>query len=242
MASKHLRRLALVAGLGCAALAVLTPGTAKAANLGGDDGSCQTAANLGSKVWSETPGFVKEAVSSSGPFGATAISAIRMIDKGVQIWNKLANDKSWAKIGPRRMDFNEWNQGHLIGFTERMFLSGIPAPNPVKFDFHKTGHDGEVKVVVCRIPKKGPPIVVKSFTVPANAPEGKIKSFTINKAKGHVISVVLHGKSLSRSLNYKLRAKLVYEDDPPEHEVSGSRGDGTTVSAPRTSGTVSAPR
>ncbi len=212
--------------------------------MAGTDGSCQTAANLGSKVWNETPDMVKNAVSSSGPFGATAMNAAKLIDKGIKIWNALAKDKSWAKIGPRRMDFGEWNQGHLLGFTERMFISGIPSPNPVKFDFHKTGHDGEVKVVVCKVPKQGPAKVVKSFTVPADSPEGKVKSFTIDNAKGHVITVVLHGKSLSRSLSYKLRAKLVFEDDEPEHVVSGPRGsNGTTVSGTRTEpNTHTAPR
>lgn len=190
-----------------ALLFALTPSIAHA----GD--SCSTVADVSSKVWNETPGIVKNAIASAGPFGASAMKAAKLIDEGVKIWNKLANDKSWAKIGPRRMDFDEWNTGTLIGPTERMFISGIPALNPVKIDFHKLDYDGKVDVVVCRVPEKGKPKAIKSFTVGAGAANGKVKSFTIDDAKGDIITVVLHGKSVAKKLKYKVRAKFVYEEE-----------------------------
>jgi hypothetical protein len=186
--------------------------------------SCSTVADVSSKVWNETPGVVKNAIASAGPFGASAMKAAKLIDEGIKIWNKLANDKSWAKVGPRRMDFDEWNTGTLIGPTERMFISGIPAVNPVKIDFHKLDHDGKVHVVVCRVPEKGKPTAIKSFTIKAGAPKGKVKSFTIDDAKGDVITVVLHGKSVAKKLKYKVRAKFVYEDESTTtRTASGAR-------------------
>jgi hypothetical protein len=197
--------------------------------------SCTTVANTSSKVWNKTPGVVKQAIAATGPFGATAIKAVKLIEEGVKIWNKLAKDDSWAKIGPRRLDFDKWHDGTLIGPTERMFISGIPAVNPVQIDFHKLDHDGEVKVVVCKVPEKGKAEVLKSFTVEPKAKKGEIKSFRVDDAKGKIITVVLHGKSVAKKLEYKVRVKMIYEEEEKKDE-------GTKVSAPRGGTKVSAPR
>lgn len=215
-------RARLFAWIFAGAIVALTPAAAEAS-----EGSCATVADVSAKVWNKTPGVVKDAIASSGPFGATAMKAAKLIEEGVKIWNKLASDKSWAKIGPRRMDFGEWNTGTLIGPTERMFISGIPAVNPVKIDFHKLDHDGKVKVVICRVPEKGKARAIKSFTVQPGAPTGKVKSFTIDDAKGDIITVVLHGKSVAKKLQYKVRAKFVYDDEQVEsghrHTAPGAR-------------------
>ena len=222
-----LRPLALMAALAGPVAVLAAPSTAHAAD------SCKTVAGVGSKVWEETPPVVKNAIASSGPFGATAIKAIKLLDEGVKIWNKIVKDTSVAKIGARAMGYGEWNNGTLIGSTERMFVTPMPAINPVQIDFHKLGHDGKVKVVVCQVPEKGAAKAVRSFTVEAGAPNGLVKSIKLNKAKGHVITVVLHGKSVTKSLKYKVRTKLIFEN---------AEDNAKTVTAPRTDNTVSAPR
>ena len=161
------------------------------------EGSCATIADVGSKVWKVAGPTVKSSIASTGPFGATAANAIKMIETGIKNWNKIVGDKSWAKIGPRRMDFEEWSQGTLIGSTERMFLSGIPALNPVVVDFHKLDGKGKVTVVVCKVPEKGKAKDVATFTVDSATRTGKVRSINIPNAKGNIISVVLHGKSLT---------------------------------------------
>ncbi len=225
------RALALGLGLALAGAVLVAPREARAE----DKGSCTTVANVGSKVWSKTPGFVKTAIAKAGPFGATAMEAMKMIDEGIKIWNKLAGDKTWAKIGPRRLDFGEWNTGTIFGSTERMFISGIPAVNPVEIDFHKLDHEGRVKVVVCKVPEKGKPKAVKSFEVEANAPKGKVKTVRIDSAKGNVITVVLHGKSVTNKLQYKVRARMIHPDDADATTVVTGERDGgkTTVSGQR---------
>jgi hypothetical protein len=233
------RWLSLAAVLAVPVALVAAPTQAHAAD------SCKTVADVSSKVWAETPPVVKTAISNSGPYGATAIKAIKLIDEGVKIWNKLAGDKSWAKIGPRRMDFGEWNTGTLLGPTERMFVSGIPAVNPVEIDFHKLDHDGKVKVVICKIPDKGKggAKVVKSFTVEPGAPKGLVKTVKIPAAKGNIITVVLHGKSATNKLKYKVRAKWLFEEEEDDSSttVTAPRED-NTVTAPREDNTVTAPR
>lgn len=232
-------KLSYIAGLALT-LAVptallLAPDTAQAAD------SCKTVADVSSKVWAETPPSVKNAIANTGPVGATTIKALKLLDKGIRIWNKLAGDKSWAKVGPRRLDFEEWNKGKLIGPTERMFVSGVPALRDVQVDFHKLGNDGKVKVVICTVPQKGKAKAVKSFTVQPGAKKGLVRSVKIKKAKGNIITVVLHGKSVSKSLEYKVRAKMLFEDDDNGTTVTAPRED-NTVSAPRNDNTVSAPR
>ena len=128
--------LALLGG----GLVAAAPSDAQAAD------SCTTVANVSSKIWKKTPAVVKTAIAKSGPFGATAMEALKMIDEGIKLWNKFADDGP-AKVGARRIDFEAWNKGTLWGPTERMFISGIPAVNPVVVDFHKLDHAGKVKVV-----------------------------------------------------------------------------------------------
>ncbi len=194
----------------------LAPTDARAAD------SCKTAADVGSKVWKNTPGIVKTAIAKSGPFGASAIEALKLIDEGIKIWNKIAGD-GWGKIGRRRLDFETWEKGTLVGPTERMFVSGIPAVNPVVVDFHKLDHAGKVKVVVCKVPEKGKAVAVKSFEVDPDAPKGKVKTVRIDDAKGHVISVVLHGKSVAKKLQYKVRARMIHPEDDDADTVAGHR-------------------
>ena len=206
--------------------------------------SCTTVANVGSKVWEKTPGVVKSAIAKSGPFGATAMETLKMIDEGIKLWNKIAGDESVLKIGARRMDFETWNKGTLWGSTERMFVSGIPAVNPVEVDFHKLDHAGKVKVVICKVPEKGKAVAVKSFEVDPDAPVGKVKTVRINDAKGNIITVVLHGKSLTNKLQYKVRARMIHPEDEdadtvptPSREggtaTHGVSNDGNTYTAPR---------
>ncbi len=139
------------------------------------------------------------------------------------------------------MDFEAWNKGTLFGSTERMFISGIPAVNPVEVDFHKLDHAGKVKVVVCKVPEKGKPVAVKSFTVDPDAKKGKIKTVRIDDAKGNIITVVLHGKSFSNKLQYKVRARMIHPEDDDAGTVP-TRGPGTATHGVSNGTTVTADR
>lgn len=189
-----------------------------------DEGSCATAASTGAKVWDKAGPLVKKALTTSGPVGATAAQVATWVERGIQLWNLIVADDSWAKIGPRRLDFEKsFDEGTLIGPTERLFLTGIPATNPSTVDFNKVDFDGEVSVTVCKIPEKGAPIHVSTFTVDKDTKVGPVRSIDIPNAKGFVIAVALHGKSLAKKLKYKVRVKntaFLPEED-------------NTVSAPR---------
>jgi hypothetical protein len=171
-------------------------------------GSCTTAANTGSKVWKHAGPVVKNSLKTTGPVGATAAQVASFVEQGVKLWNKIAKDDSWAKIGPRRLDIDKgFDEGTLVGPTERLFLTGVPATNPVIVDINKVDHNGKVKVVVCMVPEKGSAKEVKSFTIDKDTKKGNLKSIKIPNAKGHVIAVALHGKSVGKKLKYKVRVK-----------------------------------
>jgi len=194
-----------------ALLGIFAAALAASPVLADDDGSCTTAANTGAKVWKVAGPVVKNSLSSSGPAGATAAQVAGFVEKGIKLWNNIAGDDTWAKIGPRRLDFDKsFEEGTLVGSTERLFLSSIPATNPVTVDIHKLDFDGEVKVVVCKIPEKGKAVHVKTFTIDKDTPNGKVKSIDIDDAKGNVIAVAFHGKSVAKKLKYKVRAKMSY--------------------------------
>lgn len=189
-----------------------------------ETGSCATAASTGAKVWDKAGPLVRSALTTSGPVGATAAQITTWVDRGIQLWNLIAGDESWAKIGPRRLDFEKsFDEGTLIGPTERLFLTGIPATNPTTVDFNKVDFDGEVSVTVCKVPEKGQPVHVATFTVDKNTKVGNVRSIEIPDAKGNVIAVALHGKSLGKKLQYKVRAK----------NTAFLPEEGKTVSAPR---------
>ena len=211
---RHAR--ALVPALLLASFVLVT--LPKSARGDANGGSCTTVANVTSTVWKHAGPTVKQALNTSGPYGATAAKALQLIDEGIKIWNKIVGDQTWAKVGPRRMDFDRWNQGTLIGPTERMFVSSIPAVNPVTVDVNKLDNDGEVKVVVCKVPERGKAEAVSTFTIDKSTKKGQVRSIEIGNAKGHVISVVLHGKSLAKSLKYKVRARFSYDDEQVEKD------------------------
>jgi hypothetical protein len=205
-----------------------------------ESGSCNTVANVTSTVWDKTGPTVKSALNTSGPFGATAAKTLTLLEKGIKIWNKISGS-TWAKVGPRRLDFEKWEQGTLIGPTERMFISTLPALNPVTVDINKLDHEGKVKVVVCKVPEKGKAKLVKAVTIEAGAKNGRVASIDIPDAKGHLVTVVLHGKSVAKKLQYKVRVKMDYPtEEPPQKGTTytGKREEGTKHTGKREQGTT----
>lgn len=208
-------------GIGLALVVVLAPTAAEAA----EKGSCETTADVGSKIWKVAGPTVKQALGKAGPHGVAAAKAAQLIEQGIKFWNSLAGDKTWAKIGPRRLDFGEWNKGTLIGPTERMFVSSIPAPNPVTVRFEKLDFKGKVKIVVCKVPERGKPVQVKAFTVDDSTKKGHVETIAVPGAMGNVITVVLHGKSVANKLQYRVKARLDQDDEQPAptRRVTGER-------------------
>jgi hypothetical protein len=201
-------------------LSLATPSSARA-----EEGACATAASTGAKIWEKAGPLVKSALATAGPTGATAAQVARYVERGIELWNLIVGDESWAKIGPRRLDFEKsFDEGTLIGPSERLFLTGVPATNPVTVDFNKVDFDGEASVTVCKVPEKGPAIHVTTFTVDKATKVGNVRSIAIADAKGYVISVALHGKSLAKKLKYKVRAKNTsFRPEVDDTVVTGQR-------------------
>jgi hypothetical protein len=208
----HLVRGAALAVAALAVSLILTVVAVPSASARAEDaGGCTTAADVGSKVWKKSGPMVKAALNSAGGFGATAAQVAGFVEKGIKLWNEIAGDTTWAKIGPRRLDYDQWDTGTIIGSTERLFVTSFPATNPVTVDIHKLDNDGEVKFVVCKVPEQGKAVEIKTFTVDKDTDVGLVKSIDVPGARGHVITIALHGKSVAKSLQYKVRAKMSYQ-------------------------------
>lgn len=176
--------------------------------LAGKKGSCHSAASITSDVWKYAGPILTTVLDNAGPQAATAAQIMRATDKAIRAWNKLVAGNGWAKIGPRRLDFNERHQGTLVGVTERVFVSAVPAFKPVTIDFYKRGGKGRVKVVVCKVDRKNRAHQVAAFEVDKTTKDGKVRSIKIADAPDHVIKVVLHGKNAVRKLQYAVKARM----------------------------------
>ena len=192
----------------CSALVLVFLATPAVAKKKKSKGSCASAAQVTSDVWKYGGPIVTEALKAAGPAGVTVSEALKAAAKGVKAWNKLVGKKSWATIGPRQLSFGKWQKGRVVGTTERVFISPIPALRPVTVEFHKLEGKGEVRVVVCTKSKGKKAKRVKAFKVGAKTAKGKVQAIKIKNAKEQVIKVVIHGKKMLKSIRYKVRAKM----------------------------------
>ena len=182
-------------------------------------GSCGSAASVTSDLWDEW-GEVAKVVgcagvaAASGGFTYTACyaSANKMdkaMKKMVSFWNKMAGN-SWAKLGPRRLSFDTWYEGSVLGMTGRVFVSPHPSPTKrVTVKVKKTGGKGKAEVTVCKTDSRNKTAKAAAYTFAASAPSGKEWKKEVKGALDDIITVHIDGKSATKSFKYKVRAKLV---------------------------------
>jgi len=172
-------------------------------------GACATAASVTADIWVYAGPIVKKALNAAGPQGVTAAQIMTATDAAIRAWNKLVGNKSWAKIGPRRLDFNRLDKGRVVGRSTRMFVSSMPAVKPVTIELTKVGGKGKLQVAVCLVNKGNRPKQVSVFTLDERVKSGTKKTIKVKGAAHHIVKVVLKGKGkVTRSVQYKLRAKM----------------------------------
>jgi hypothetical protein len=192
-----------------AAVVLLAPALSLAAKEKDDDeGSCTSFAEVSSNVWAYAGPIVKKAALAGGPASATAAQVASAVEQGIKQWNTLLAGNSWARIGPRSLEFGKPEKGNVVGVTERLFVSPMPAFRPVAVEVKKVDGDGRVRVVVCKVPEKGPAQVVRAFDFDDGDKDGKVEKVAIPDAAGHLIKVVLHGKKAVRSVKYEVSATV----------------------------------
>jgi len=194
-------------------LLILSPGLARATG-------CGSAASVTADLWDKW-GEVAKVVgcagvaAASGGFTYTACySSANKMDKAVKkmikFWNKMAGN-SWATVGPRKLVFDTWLQGDVLGTAGRVFISPHPSPNKrVNVKVKKLGGKGKVGVAVCKTDSKNKTTKVAETTFAAGSgSNGREWKVEVKGARDDLITVHIDGKSAAKSFEYKVRAKLI---------------------------------
>jgi hypothetical protein len=133
-----------------------------------------------------------------------------MLQNMISFWNDSAND-SWAKIGPRRLDFGERKKGTLVGTFERIFISPMPmVKDKVTVQVRKRDGKGKASVTVCKVDAKGRTHELwDTLFEPGKNNIGREKTKTLTGVGGNFLQIHLDGKSVSREFAYSLKVEPV---------------------------------
>jgi hypothetical protein len=181
--------------------------------------NCNSAASVVADIWSK----VHDVAIQGGCIAADAAGYVNydacfntvtkindLTGKLVTFWNSKVNN-SWATIGPRKLDLNQWHTGNIVGTTGRKFVSfPVLNANSITVTIEETGGKGKTSATVCKINAAGikTNIGTQWFNddQAAKNKSNEINTFTINGAKNQIITIHLDGKSVGNSFNYKLKA------------------------------------
>ena len=177
---------------------------------------CKSATAVFSDLNAKLTGLMKKhGCELSGPSYADAcLDAVSKYDKisreMVSYWNK--NARSWSTIGPRRLDFGEWNQGRIVSTGGRMFISTMPArKNTMTVDIKEIDGKGKVSYAICKVDRHGNCITLKTgfFNENSKAKSNKrqSRSITLNNVKGRLLTIHFDGKSVGNTFQYQVKMR-----------------------------------
>jgi len=217
------RLLSLLAGF---SMSIVVQGPAVA----GD--GCDSATKVAADLWENWGDEVRAggcltaaAVSAILTQGATAASSAEFYQKcyatlnefnsiatsAVKKWNTLVGN-TWAQLGPRALEFNKTLSGTVVGPGDRMFISAAPIPadlDEVEIELKKEDGKSETEVTVCKVAANGQGTTLWSFTIDGGKDnQGKTWKKTFKNVDGYILSVFLNSKSVTRSMEYQLKATL----------------------------------
>ena len=128
------------------------------------------------------------------------------VTKIKQFWNWISSN-GVGTIGPRRLDIGEGAEsGNIIGQTKRTFVTNPSFENVVKITINKTDGRAETGVSICTHTQDGITNTVTTYVFP-NGNDTQSKIFTINNAKGKIISVAMKNNSVANQFNYTIKAE-----------------------------------
>jgi hypothetical protein len=186
-------------------------------------GNCGSAAIVISDLWEKYSDEAKAvgcaAAAAMAESQGTALDVVECVERAektddlvqamVRFWNNNAGN-SWAKIGPRRLDFDEKDKGALAGTGGRVFISPCPVPeDEITVSVRKRGGRGRASVTVCKVDPSGRKTELWDTTFDRGKNNiGDRKSKTLRGVKGHLLQVHLDGKSAVKRFEYSLSTSL----------------------------------
>lgn len=182
--------------------------------------SCNSASTIVADLWNkygETATKILGAgasIAMANPAGVvSALAKAKKIaeatEKAVAFWNKMAGN-SWAKIGPRQIKLGEKVQGTLQSIGDRTFVTSSPFTcDKVRVSIAENDGKGKVEVTGCLFTGGSRKEEKINFTWNNTSSEKKDKSQYYSKefsgVKGKYLSILLDGKSVTRSFQYSIK-------------------------------------
>lgn len=128
----------------------------------------------------------------------------------VKYWNSRSNN--WASIGPRRLNFGNYENGRIVSTGGRMYISCVPSnKSSMVVDIKELDGKGKTSYVICKVDKNGRYTKLKTgwFNEISSQKSNKRETHqhTLKGVKGHIISVHFDGKSVGNTFQYKVRVK-----------------------------------
>ena len=171
-------------------------------------GTCGSVTSVGADIWKQWGKEIKLLTALGGPGVYASVTQYEeCVKKMVKFWNKNAK-KTWARIGPRRLEINKELKGTIVGAFGRVFIT--PAPlDKEKITVRIKKLDGKAKtsVTVCRIGPGKKCKKIWDFTYASGKDNiGKKFEKTFTGVQDRIISVHLDGKSVTNKFKYSLKA------------------------------------
>lgn len=134
----------------------------------------------------------------------------QLTEQMVAYWNGRKN--SWSTIGPRRLNFGQYEHGRLVSTGGRIYISCVPSnKSTLTVDIDELEGKGKTNFVVCKVDRRGNYTQLRTgwFNDTSDRKEKKDekRSFSISGVKGHLISVHFDGKSVGNTFQYKVRVR-----------------------------------
>ena len=181
------KKLLLCASL-CGASTVALPSQAHA-------GDCGSVTSVTSDLWNKYEEYLRDNL----PYAKT-------VDKMVKFWNSMAGN-SWAKIGPRRLEYGKNLKGTVVGPTDRVFIAETPADKKhAEITIKKLDGKAKTSITVCKVGSDGKPQKVWDFTA-ENGKGTKTWTKTVKGMKDKILTVHIKGHSATNKFKYTVNAK-----------------------------------
>jgi hypothetical protein len=174
-------------------LTAIVPATMLVAPNTAQAGDCGSVASVTSDLWDKYG-----ALASNLPY-------TQKVDEMIKFWNSMAGN-SWAKIGPRRLDFGKNLAGTVVGPTTRVFIAETPSDkNQVEVKIDKLDGKAKTSITVCKVDKTGRKTKLWDFTAD-NGSYTKTWTKTLSGVKDELITVNIAGHSATNKFQYTVRA------------------------------------
>jgi len=153
--------------------------------------------------------LAKVAAKSSAQMLVYPPAAFNTIKNEMTSWWNAMVGNTWARVGPRYVDFGTSVKGNVITPTKRTWYSLMPSTDDVRY-VRIRHDDGRSRTIVriCTVdPTTGRPSQATAFDIPKGSSQQywpANAAYQVNNAAGQFVIVEIDPKTVGRSFRYTL--------------------------------------